>query len=309
MLRKTLLLATILISTGSVSGIDADITESCDGDFEPIASLENTEGGFVAEPDYYNENICVNNIEYSEIREICTSRENIVMSLESRSDTKISIYDNNYDYRICVPNIKSAVRDSCLEDETKVLSVESDNDSYAAAPGYTDSTFDQSFCLSTSSAENVSISLSGLEGTFYSNGSKIETGASITSPINYPYIVDDQPKGLVGYGDVIRISKTSFNTAKMTQKTDSGSFLVPFTKGGNQEILDEQEEILDRIFLNTVSPSFGFISVDEPELKVAYSPNRSLEGFSDSVRVNYNDLRIRNLGLQGNELKIDISIE
>lgn len=309
MLRKIFLLTIILISAGSASGINVSITESCSGDFEPMASLEKTDGGYLAEPGYYSENVCISDIEYTEIRERCAPNENMVISLESRSDTNISIYDNNYDYRLCAPDIRSAVRNSCLEDETKVLSVESDNNSYAAAPGYTDSTFDQSLCLSTSSAENVSISLSGLEGAFYSNGSEIEVGTSINSPINYPYIVDDQPKGLVGYGEVIKISKTSSDTAKMTQRADSGSFLIPFTKGGYQEIVDEREAILEKTFLNTVSPNFGYGIVDEPELNVAYSPNRSLEGFNESIGVNYNNLRIRNSGLQGDELKIDISIE
>jgi len=309
MLKKILVLAILLISAGSVSGIDVSINKSCDGDFEPMASLENTNGGYLAEPDHYSKNVCVSDVEYTEIRGICNLNENIVLSLESKVDTNVSIYDNNYDYRLCAPRIRSAVRNSCLEDETKVLSLESDTNSYAAAPSYTDSTFDQGLCLSTSLAENVSISLSGLEGTFYSNGSKIEIGTSIKPPINYPYIVDNQPKGLVGHGEVTQISKTSSDTAKMTQKTDSGSFLVPFTKGGYQEIEDEREAVLDRTFLNTVSPNFGFRIVDKPELKVAYSSNRSLEGFSESIGVNYNNLRIRNLGLQGDELKIDISIE
>lgn len=310
MLRKILLLSSlILISVGSASGIDVSIAENCDGDFEPMASLENTNGGYLAEPGYYTENICVNDIEYTEVRDVCTPNENILLALESRSNTNISIYDNNYDYRLCAPDIRSAVRNSCLEDETKVLSVESDDNSYVAAPDYTDSTFDQSLCFSASIAENVSISLSGLEGNFYSNNSEIETGASITPPINYPYIVDSQPKGLVGYGEAIKLSKVSSNTAKMTQSVDSGSFLLPFTKGGYQEIQDEEEAILDRTFLNTVSPNFGYGLVDEPEIKVAYSSPRSLDGFNEGIGINYNNLRIKNLGLQGGKLKIDISVD
>lgn len=309
MLRKIFLLGIILISSGSASGIDVSVVESCDEDFEPVASLENSNGGHLAEPSYYSKNVCVTDVEYTEIRERCSPRENMVLSLSSRFDANISIYDNNYDYRICAPNIRSSVRNSCLEDETKVLSVESDSNSYTAAPSHTDSTFDQSLCLSTSSAKNVSISLSGLEDTFYSNGSQIEIGDSVTPPIDYPYIIDDQPKGLVGHGEVTKISRISSETVKMTQRADSGGFLIPFTKGGYQEILDEQEEILDRTFLNTVSPNFGLGLVKEPELKVAYSSNRSLKGFRRNIGVNYNDLRIKNLGLQGDELKIGLSIE
>lgn len=309
MVRNLIFLSGLVILIGSASGISVSVDNTCNEDFEPLVSIENTDGGSVAEPDYYSQNVCVDDIEYSQIRDSCTSSERVISYLDSSTGGNLSIYDTDYSYRLCAPDIKSAVRNSCGENETKILSVESDHNTRAAAPSYSDTVYDQSLCLSISSPKNITLSISGLENNFYADGSQINTGEELTPPIDFPYISDDQPRGIVAYGEVIQISKVSTDTASMTLDSNTGSFLLPFTEGGYQEIEDERDEIIERNFLNMVSPNFGFEILNDPEVKIAYNSNRSLEGFSDRIGVNYNDLRIKNLGLRGNELKIDMSIQ
>lgn len=307
LLKRTLLLVLIIVWTGTVSGIDVSVEESCSETYEPMASIENTDGGKIAEKDHYTNQVCVNDVDYMELSDECIENEQMVFTMDSRTDANFSIYDNGYGLKVCSPEVRSTVRNSCLSEESKVLSVESDNNSLVAAPSYTDSTYDQSLCLSINSAENITLSLTGLTGSFYSEGIEINTGDSRNPSTDYPYIVDEQPKGVVGYGDVLRLSRPSSEKASIVQRADSGGFLLPFTAGGHQEIEDEQDRISNGNFLDLVSPNFGYTSGEAPMIKVRYKSPHKIDGFSGRFGIGYSDLRIRNRGIIDQDLTIDMA--
>lgn len=303
--EKTLLLFSALVFAGSINAISVSVGSSCGSD-EPVVSLNKTTGGHIAEPGFYPNQVCLEKIKYTQIRDNCNSEEQLLFTMESKNNSHLSIYDNEYSYELCAPRLTTQVRDSCLGNETKLLSVASDNNSHAAAPGYTDTAFDRSLCIAKKVPENVTVSLSGLSSPVYADGSEISSGSSITPPINYPYIVDNQPKGMIGYGQVLRISRTSSDTVSITQGRDSGGFLLPLTDGGRAEIEDEEEQIVNREFLNSISASFSFARAVEPTVKVFYTAPHSVNGFDSPLGTGTNNLRLKNLGLQGQNLTVGI---
>lgn len=304
--KKASGLILIIFMAGTVQSISVSVADSCGSEEVSAISLNKTDGGHIGEPGVYPNKVCIDGIEYTEIRENCQSDEQLLFSMEAKNNSHLTVYNNEYNYKLCTPRYRSSVRDSCLSNQTKMLSVTSDNNTHAAAPTYSDSAFDKSLCLQMTSPDNMTITLSGLSDPVYSDGAVLNPGDSITPPIDYPYIVDDQPKGLVGYGQILQLSRPSSSEGSITQMVDTGGVLIPFTKGGEDEIRDEEELITEKQFLNTISPNFGFANKDEPTVKVQYKPSYNLNGFNGQIGSGNNKLRFENEGLQEQELLINI---
>ena len=308
--RKTVFIIAFLVLTPAVLAIEVSVSSSCEGDEVAMISLKNTSGGHIAEPSYYGDNkVCVSGVESSAIRNGCNSEEQVVFSMEDKNNSHLSIYENEYLYQLCTPGVKSTVRTSCTANETKMLSVTSDNNTHAAAPGYTTDPYNQSVCLEKENPENITLGLSGLSSPIYADDTEISTGQSFTPPIGFPYIVSDQPAGIISRGSFRKISRPSSDTVSITQETSTGGFLIPFTSGGYEEVEGKESQVLNGEFLSSNSPNFGFIETDKPTLKVVYEPGQSIEGFSDTLGTGTNSFTISNLGLQGQNLTIQVKPE
>lgn len=294
--RKILIPVFFLFIISFVNGIDVSVQSTCDVEYEPMLSLSDATGGHIGDEDYYNTKVCVSDVEYFEIKNQCGGDERSVLSVNSKENAHISMFDNEYNYELCTRRLETDVRSTCNANETKILSVTKDNNTHAASPFHTDNAYTESICLKREPPENVTVSISGLSGNVYADGSSINAGESISPPAAYPYIVSDQPVGIVSYGGFQRLSRVSSDTVSVTQEAGSGSYLLPFSREGYEEIEDEQTQINDRTFLNSVSPNFGFSSVEIPTVKVAYSPDQPIRGFDETLRTGRIELAITKLG-------------
>jgi len=304
--EKILTLVFLLFMTSYVYGIDVSVGNSCGIEYEPMLSLQDTAGGHVGDENNYNTNVCISDVEYFDIKNQCGGDEKSLLSLNSVNNSHISMYDNEYNLNLCSRRLETEIKSNCNSDETKILSVTEENNTHAASPTFVDSTYSRSICLKREPPKNVTVTLSGLSGSVYADGSSLNTGETINPPVAYPYVVSEQPVGIVSYGGFQSLSRTSADTVSITQTPESGSYLLPFTKGGYQEIEDEQEAVLDRTFLNTVSPNFGFSSVETPTARVIYSSDQGVKGFDQTLRTGRIELAISKLGSNSENLTVQI---
>jgi len=302
--RKIAGVVFLLFMAFSGLALDFSVRNSCTNS-EPMVSLNNTSGGTIGGPNYSENLVCADQVSYFEIRESCRSNENFILSMYDLNNSRISMYEEEYTYQLCAQNLGSAVRDSCRSNEVKALSVTSENNTNVASPIYTDTTYDMSLCITQRKPQNVTLELSGISGNTYTEDGEIPVSDSISSPINYGYIIEEQPKGIVGYGSVIRIARPENSILSLTQTADSGTFLLPFTKGGITEVQDKKNSIIENTFLNRISPSFGFEQNQDPKIKVRYVSPHQLQGFNEKIRWR-SELSIKNTGLKADKLQISM---
>ena len=287
--------------TGSVSAeLDFNIRQSCQSAEEPVFSMYSKEGGNIGMPGFYKWQVCGSGIEHAEIRDSCNQGENSIISMFEKNDSHASI-DQSYRWDVCIPQVKTNLSQSC---ENPVASMKSETDSHIAEPGH----YTKNLCASFDQPENVSVQLELDAEEAYIDGSEAEERTYNTLELSYPYIVSGQPAGIVDYGELIQIeyANNSGDTFRVTQTTEAASVLLPFTTGGHTEVEDEESEVVDRIFLNGASPSFGFAEIDEPTVKVRRKFENSVTGF-EGVKRNNIELSIRNKINDNSSVEIVIS--
>ncbi len=300
----------ILVMAYSAQAISADIKdvgESCDPEQEAsLVSINDTDGGHVAEPGYYGHEVCVEGeIEYN-VRESCTGGETHVFSLFDRTNSHLSMY-STYNYDVCSRQTRAWVDSTCSENGTAVLSVESDNNTHVAEPNHED--FSQQICMSFIEPENVTVELSGLSGDdFYVDDHEetVEPREESWRLLEYPYVVAEENNhvtGLVSQGDFVKLSHPDETVMSMT--VSEGSILVPHTEGGVENIERRQDMVLDNVFLRQLSPSFAFFIPDQPTVRVVLQPDQEVEGFSSVLRRDIT-IGVSNEGLRDGELVINI---
>lgn len=298
--RKILLLTALVLLTSQAYGISSSIESSCGDNEIELVSINDTEGGHIAEPGYYSENkVCVEGIKQAEIRQSCKTGETHSFSMFELENAHLSMY-SVYNYDVCTGRTIGRIADTC-DQGSAVLSVMSDNNTHVAKPGY----FSKQLCLFKEPPENVTLELSGLSGSFYADGQSISSGETF-SIAEYPYIVSEESshtRGIVSYGDFVRLSRSSAGTISLTQS--SGGFLLPFTSGAMEDIENRQQRVNSRRFLNLLSPSFGYAIPDNPMVKIILQPDQKVEGFSNTLK---RDIRItvKNKGLEDGELVIEL---
>lgn len=114
-----------------------------------------------------------------------------------------------------------------------------------------------------------------------------ETAAQKTytpAELEYPYIVSDQPLGIVSNSPIesLTYTKATEDIFLVTQR--QGSFLLPFTQGGKKSIERREEEVVSREFLNLYNPGFGFETSTKPEVQVRYEFDEKVYGFNRTAR-------------------------
>ncbi|MBC5792494.1 MAG: hypothetical protein H8Z69_00480 [Nanohaloarchaea archaeon] len=303
MKRKYILLGLILALTHSVSAIDVSVENSCKSGTESLLSLNKTDGGHVAEPGYYPNQLCVEGADKIEIGLSCGSDNEPLFSLENKTNSHLSIFENHYTYSLCSGRLQASIEPGCTNG-TKALSVTGETNTHAASPQFENDAYDQSLCVTSKIPENVTLEVEGVSGKISASDSNISTGEELKAPVEYPYITSEQPLGIVGYGEFLKLSYPETETISMTLQ-DRSTFLVPFSNGGRSDIEERQKEINDRILMNQVEPSFGDVLNKLPLVKVIYRPNTTLEN-TETIRER-GSLRIGNSGLRNSEVAIKIN--
>lgn len=118
----------------------------------------------------------------------------------------------------------------------------------------------------------------------YMDGSSVNTegSESLFSPISYPYIVSEQPVGIVGLSGVEKITYTNDTPEKFSVTQTGSEFLVPFTQGGYQTVEAEEDDILGGTFLQGLEPSFSFFQPESPVVRASYLFEYSISNYTGS---------------------------
>lgn len=304
MKRKILLILLSLFLSSTAAGLEVSVGDSC-GSSEPLVSLNDTEGGHIAEPDYYPNKVCVDGAETLNISLSCKKDQETLFTMDNITNSHLSIFENQYNYNMCSENLNAQIRESCTNG-TKALSVTGDENTHASSPSYTEDPYNQSLCLTGMTVENVTLEMEGVSGDIYADGETINSGQFLYPPLEFPYIVNEEPLGIVSYGRTLKLSRPFSDTVSITQEADSANFLLPFTSGGYEKVERQQNLIMDREFMQITSPGFRYDVSGDPLIRLVYTPRVDVEGFEDRI-VNYNSkLRVRNLGLENEELIVEI---
>ena len=118
------------------------------------------------------------------------------------------------------------------------------------------------------------------DSAVYVDGTEVSTGSPISS-FDFPYIVSDQPTGIVGLSGVEEI-RYDGSPEKFSVTQTGSRFLVPFTQGGYQTVEAEGDDILDGSFLQGIEPSFSFFQPEIPFVRVSYMFEYSIANYSGS---------------------------
>ncbi|MFB6214227.1 MAG: hypothetical protein ABEJ07_06755 [Candidatus Nanohaloarchaea archaeon] len=272
---RKILLAALVLMVPAVSGAPSfSVKQSCDSGEEPLFSMYSRSGGNVAKPGYYKWQVCGEEVENSAIRTSCKEDERRVISMKTKTDSHASVYDT-YHWKVCATDVNPSVAQSCSENP--IVSLYSKDDSHAAEPGY----FKWQVCPQTRKPpENVTLQMKMDASNVYVSGDPAQEKTYNPLELDYPYIASDQTTGIVSYGSLVSLEyeQKSRDVFRVTQ--DSGSFLIPNTGGGYQEIEDDQEQVVNRRFLNLLEPSFHYTIPEKPVVKVYMDMEDPVKGFT-----------------------------
>lgn len=283
-MRKIALAIAILffVSMGSAD-IKAEIKTSCNFGEEPVISISDPDKAYshAAEPGYYDNQLCIDGIESSEIQENeCTSTSGI--HLTDREDNAHFSVFSSYRLNVCIGDMRTRITPllgSCNENETALFSISGKVNAHVAGPDF----FDRNVCGSFISPENVSLSIQfnlSSNDEVYFDDEKVE-GEQTFEEADYPYLVSQDSEMVSG------IVKSEFDTAsrrinsenilKMRTKRNASSFIIPFTEGDISDIENREELVTQREFLNQFEPNFAYLLPESPTVRVIYDPDLELD--------------------------------
>jgi len=135
--------------------------------------------------------------------------------------------------------------------------------------------------------DNVSLHLEFNPSTVYVDGEQ-KTSSFSTTDFENPFISSDQPLGLIGYRNPLKLSYTDDSTDKLVvySSNPQTSFLVPFSTGGYSNLVRRENEISNNNFLDLNPPSFAF-DENDPEVEVIYDfeyPVKKVLGSSSNIQ-------------------------
>lgn len=283
---KTVLVLVILF-TGTSLATSFEVKDSCGPTEEPMFSIYSETGGNAGMPGYFDKQICAEGVSESGFYQSCPREMSPVLSFYQKNDSHVSTFQN-YDWKLCATGINSSINSSCPE-ENSIVSLKSKDDTHVAEPNY----YGNRLCGKMEKPVNISLEIKSDLGEVYVDGEKTGEGEYTATDLSYPYIVSDQPLGIVSYGEFssLQYESGSKDSLKMTQ--ERGTFLIPHTEEGHTEIDEEESLITGRRFLKLPEPAFGFESPENPVVRVRFVPNHPVIGFENSLRRNI-ELGVRN---------------
>jgi len=154
------------------------------------------------------------------------------------------------------------------------------------------------FSASADTPENVTLELRLDAGEVYvdGDGDKKQDGQQfITETPDYPYVVTNDPLGIVSYSEALRVSYDNISTTedKFSIVQTNGEFLLPFTESGYGVIEDREEEVKNRELLNLLNPSFSFPISTTQVVKVSYLFEYEIDSYQGRQE-NIRELTVRN---------------
>lgn len=276
-MQKTrfVVLAVLLVSlAGTASAQEFNVRDECNNREENIISLYDRDGGHAAEPGHYDWQVCGSGVEQVELSSSCDEGLSTIMSLRQQQNSHASIY-TNYPVKVCA-SFSAELNSSCSSSRS-IVSLAQPDDSHVGEPG----AYSNTLCAQGGSVDTVTLKMELDASDTYIDGEQASAGIYSASDLDYPYIVNDEPAGLVSYGDTVSINYSTAGdreTFSMTQRGD-GSFLIPNTEGGYESVERREELVNNREFLQQLSPNFAFRIPENPFVRVIYDPDINITGF------------------------------
>lgn len=277
-LAAAFLLVFFLTNAGATK-LDSTIADQCPADYEPVISMPapNDTYSNPAGVGFYEHNLCVRGITEAEISNSGCTKSTGFYIYDNSSDSHFST-NSVYNLHVCTAEMKTQVRNSCLSNQTALMSVSGTTNAHVAWPGF----YSQDVCGFYANPENVSISLEfNLTSSDQVLVDDSQVGEQEIRIAEFPYIVSEGNNRIAGIvsSDLIRVERTldTENTLLMEKEAEEASFIVPFTKGDHETVEDHQERILSNRFLEQVSPSFSFFIPENPVIKVALDPGITIK--------------------------------
>lgn len=276
---RILILVTLMIAfMGTTSAQEFSIKDQCGDREENLFSLYNKSGGHAGAPGYFDNQVCASGVEEVEIAETCSTGLNSILNFYQENDTHASIY-SAYRLKVCA-SFPAKINNSCPTDQ-RIVSMETLDNSHVGEPG----ALEYQLCAEGGTVNTVTLSMEFDAGSVYVDGQAASEGTYSGGNLNYPYIVSDDPAGIVSYGNPVSIEYgTDGPNETFTVTQEGGSFILPNTEGGYDNVENREESILQKTFLEQLSPSFAFLIPDTPEVRVIYDPDINITGFDREQR-------------------------
>lgn len=287
--------------------LNAEIVQSCQTDYVPLISMDDpdTETNNPGTPGYYKYNVCVEGIEESSFSTSC--EKNVGFYISSKNDTAHFSTQNSYEWHVCTGRMKTRVTTgSKFDNETALFSVSGTDNAHVAEPNF----YDHNVYGAYETPDNVTLkldfNLSSSDKVYFDN-QKVNGEQSFQPPAEFPYIVAESSSYIAGIVSPeflsAQRSMNSNNSLSLTRSGDSG-FILPFTSGDRSDIEDQQQEILGKEFLNSVSPNFGFGEIETPMVKVRLDRDDISSGISyasGTYRINVTKTGKNQVSIEGYE--------
>ncbi|MFB6213617.1 MAG: hypothetical protein ABEJ07_03595 [Candidatus Nanohaloarchaea archaeon] len=269
-MRKAFLLLLLGIFAGSAgaSSLNSTIQPSCPQDYEPVISMPGkaVEYGNPGPPGMYSQNLCVKGIIEAKVASSCTKNAGFYLS-ENNSAAHLSQF-SSYKVPVCTGRMVTSVRDSCPSNKTTLMSVSSQTNAHVAEPGF----YDQQICGFFAAPENITMEMEfnlTSSDTVYIDDTRV--GQEEIRLAEYPYIVSEGGGSVAGIvaPNMIRAERKLQGENRLVMEREDGSFYLPFTRGGHENIEDDQADVLGNSFEARLEASFAFFTPEEATVRTA----------------------------------------
>jgi hypothetical protein len=279
-MRKTVLAVLLVLLMGSATAeIEAEISPSCEGDQEPLISMQNSQAEYSnpGHPSHFEEKVCVRGIREAKISNSCTESVGFYLS-SNDTDSHFSKF-SSYNFPVCTGQMITAVRDSCLSNQTALFSVSSEHNGHVAEPGF----YPQDVCGFYAPPENVQISVefnsSSADEVCFDEEKKGEEEFRFAE---FPYMVSDSEEYVSGLvpDNFLYAQRTleDRNRLSIRRTSSQASYLFPLTEGDYRDVERHQQEILGNTFLDQLEPSFSFYIPEEATVRASLNPAANISG-------------------------------
>lgn len=274
-MRKALLLLAVLVAfsfPGSAE-LDSTISRSCPESFEPVVSMSHPNVSYnnIGTDGMYEYKVCVTGISQSSVDIAC--RGNTGFYISDRSTEAHFSEVKGYNLHVCTGNMVTDVKDTCNENETALFTVSNRINGFGRHIAGLIDGYDNVVCGSYSLPENVTVEMQFNltdEDEAYFDDQQLD-GYHYSSMAEFPYLVlqgDGAVSGIVSSGFLTaRRDLEEDNSLRMRRDVQGDGVFIPLTAGDHEEVEDEEQQIMNQVFLNQAKPSFGDFPAGPPTIR------------------------------------------
>lgn len=293
--RKILITAVIVLLIPSALAatdnkeLKSEISKSCDLKYEPVISMADPTSRISnpGTPEIFEYKVCVKGIVESSVSTSCDTTTGFYLS--SKDNEAHFSEQNSYYWSVCTDRMRTRISDGpAKENETVLFSISDRHNGHVAEPDL----FDYNVYGRYRAPENVTLefdfNLSSSDDVYFDD-EKVNGEQDFTPPAAFPYLISESNSESIVSGIVAnsftkasRSFSNSKNRLSMT-RSGAGGFILPFTRGDIDSINGKEDAIMNRGFVNSISPNFGFIQINEPSVKVRLDRTDVISDISTST--------------------------